>query len=348
MKFINFSALAALTLLAASGFTEAKFAPTNFVAKKTARADPALKDAFLSPEAQTKAVATRSDVSSRGGSLVTTALTKLTYYAEVVWTIGIAIFMVVWLRSKSQYDAANAGGSAYVDELPNFNKQVLKEGFCINLDNSATFLGLGTFKLCGIADLLLVIGSYFLYKDRLDIGNNKLIFYGSAGYTLLHGAVHGFEVDQTGQLVSPDNSTFMNVLGVFLLAAITGFTPIGIKGIFDDAGKKGGDLVAIGAWIFFVAFYALGIKEKVYALTYINVTIYLSIFGTRAFLLGKDNEDRLNFYSGNNKLATVIAATANIIVMCMEPLACKDWFASVGGHLWFDVTLWLFMMSIMA
>eukprot|EP00553_Chaetoceros_curvisetus_P009945 CAMPEP_0204617644 /NCGR_PEP_ID=MMETSP0717-20131115/4551_1 /ASSEMBLY_ACC=CAM_ASM_000666 /TAXON_ID=230516 /ORGANISM="Chaetoceros curvisetus" /LENGTH=348 /DNA_ID=CAMNT_0051631217 /DNA_START=38 /DNA_END=1084 /DNA_ORIENTATION=- len=348
MKFINFTAIAALALLAASGVTEAKFAPSTFVAKKTAGANPALKEAFLAKESSSKAVSTRADVSSRGGDLVTAAMTRLTFYAEVIWTIGISVFMFLWLRSKGEYEAGTPKGSGYSDTFPNFNKQVLQEGFCINLNKADTFLGLGTFKICGIADLILVVGSYFLYKDRLDIGNNKLIYYGSAGYTLLHGAVHGFEVDQTGQLVSDENSPAMNALGVFLLAAITCFTPIGIKGIFEDCGKEGGLMYGVAAWIFFVAFYALGIKEKVYALTYINVTIFLSIFATRVFLMGRKDENRLNFYMGNNKMATVIAASANILIMCCEPLVCKDWFASVGGHLWFDVTLWLFMMSIMA
>uniref|UniRef100_A0A6S8YPN0 Uncharacterized protein n=1 Tax=Chaetoceros debilis TaxID=122233 RepID=A0A6S8YPN0_9STRA len=140
----------------------------------------------------------------------------------------------------------------------------------------------------------------------------------------------------------------MNLLGVGLMTLITAFTPIGIKGAFDDAGKEGGLAAGVAAWIGFVIYYVIGIKEKVYALTYINVTIFLSIFGARTLLLKKNDEKRLGFYMGPSVLATVIAATANIVVMCFEPLACKDWFASVGGHIWFDVTLWLFMMSVMA
>ncbi len=208
--------------------------------------------------------------------------------------------------------------------------------------------GLGTLKLCGIADALLIISSYFIFKDKLDIGANKLVYYGSAAYTLIHGAVHFFEIDQTGQIWSSENSLGMNLLGVGLMALITGFTPIGIIGVFEAAGKEGGLAAGIAAWIGFVLYYVFGIKEKVYALTYINVTIFLSIFGARSLLLKKNDEKRLDFYTGPTVLATVIAASANIIVMCFEPLACKDWFASVGGHIWFDVTLWLMMMSVMA
>lgn len=194
----------------------------------------------------------------------------------------------------------------------------------------------------------MIIGSYFVFKDKLDIGSNKLIYYGSAAYTLIHGAVHFFEVDQTGEIWDPNKSLGMNLLAVGLMALITAFTPIGVNQTFEQAGKEGGMAAGIAAWIGFVVYYVFGIKNKVYALTFINVTIFLSIFGSRTLLLPKNDEKRLGFYMGPSVLATVIAASANIVVMCFEPLACKDWFASVGGHIWFDVTLWLFMMSVMA
>mmetsp|Transcript_18771 Transcript_18771/g.26027 ORF Transcript_18771/g.26027 Transcript_18771/m.26027 type:complete len:344 (-) Transcript_18771:523-1554(-) len=341
MKCMKLSALLglfAVCLLSGPVSTDAKkFAPTSFIAKKNAVKNADIlsqkKDGF-----QSSAV-----VESRGGELITTARTRLSYYAELAWTAGIAIFMVLWLRSKSLYDS-NPG--SYTDEFPHFNEMVLKDGFCINPTPSGPS-GLGTLKLCGIADALLIAGSYLFFKDKLDLGSNKLIFYGSAGYTLLHGAIHFFEVDQTGIIWDPNNSLATNLLGVGLLAVITAFTPIGINSAFESAGKKGGLAAGIATWIAFVLFYALGIKEKVYALTFINVTIFLSIFGARTFLLNKDDESRLDFYMGPSVLASVIAITANIVVMCFEPLACKDWFASVGGHIWFDVTLWFMMMSVM-
>eukprot|EP01083_Nonionella_stella_P074159 201052_1 len=129
--------------------------------------------------------------------------------------------------------------------------------------------GLGTLKLCGIADALLIIGSYFVFKDKLDIGNNKIVYYGSAAYTVVHGAVHFFEIDQSGQIWTSDQSMGMNLLGVGLMTLITAFTPIGINSAFKQAGKEGGLAAGVAAWIGFVIYYVFGIKEKVYALTYI-------------------------------------------------------------------------------
>jgi hypothetical protein len=275
-----------------------------------------------------------------GGYLANQAKLSLSYYVDIAWSVIILIFMVFWFRSKIQFEAGN-----YVHAFPNFNTMVLKDGFCINPTPKGP---LGTLKLCGIADAILTSGSYLRFRDKLNIGRNKVFFYASAGYTLLHGAIHFFEVDQTGQIFSSANSMGQNVLGVALLAVITAFTPIGINGTFNQIGKKGGLVVGVAAWVAFVLFYMFGIKEKVYALTYINVTIFLSIFGSRALLLKKKDPRRLEFYMGPSVLKTIIATTVNIMVMCFEHLACKDWFASVGGHIWFDVTLWVMLMSAMA
>jgi hypothetical protein len=316
--------------------TSIKMNPAGFK-KQTLDSTVALDDepALLSPAGPETSLKARG-----GGYLTNQAMLSLTYYADIAWNFSLLIFMVFWLRSKTQFETGN-----YVDAFPNFNTMVLKDGFCINPTPKGP---LGTLKLCGIADATLIIGSYLMFKDKLDIGMNKLLFLASAGYTVLHGAIHFFEVDQSGQIFSSDNSMFQNVLGVALLAVITAFTPIGINGTFNQVEKKGGLVVGVAAWVAFVLFYMFGIKEKVYALTYINVTIFLSIFGSRALLLKKKDPKRLEFYMGPSVLKTIIAVTANIAVMCFEPLACKDWFASVGGHVWFDVTLWLMLMSVMA
>ena len=129
---------------------------------------------------------------------------------------------------------------------------------------------------------------------------------------------------------------------------VTEFLNYDLKTEHHQVGKNGGIVVGVAAWVAFILFYMFGIKEKVYALTYINVTIFFPIFGSRALLLKKKDPKRLDFYMGPSVLKTIIATTANIVVMCFEPLACKDWFASVGGHVWFDVTLWLMLMSVMA
>jgi len=298
--------------------------------------------ALLSSSEVTK---TPHSLKTRGGnSLITPAKINLSFYAELGWTISISIFMLLWLYSMKMYDSSPTD---YVDKFPNFNKMVLRDGFCINPNPSGPS-GLGTLKLCGIADALLIICSYFAYKDKLHIGKNRTIFFFCAGYTFLHGSLHFLEINGKGDIWNPNKSLWQNALSVGSLTLITAITPMGISDNFKQANKKGGLIIGITAWIAFVLLYIVGIKDMAYALTYINVTIFLSLFGSRTFLFKKDDPKRLKYYTGSSVLLTVLAVTANIVVMCIEPLVCKAWFASVGGHIWFDVTLWLMFMSVMA
>lgn len=360
MKLSNFIALCALSFSAVSGVAEAKFAPTSFVGKKqkTPSNDVSqLNEALLSSRGGSASSHSNVSVTKRSGeawklsSLVSrvrggiaeSVTPEFTFYMDIFWTVLVTAFMYLWLNSRSIFESS----TEYPDTFPNFNKQVLVDGFCIEQNKEDTLLGLGTLKWCGIVDAFLIISSYFKYKDTFSVGNNKLVYYGSAAYTLIHGLIHGLEVDQTGLIWSENNSLFENISGVALLALITGFTPIGIKSNFDAAGKENGLLVGVAAWIGFVLYYMFGIKEKVYALTYINATIFLSIFASRALVFKKDDPNRTQFYFGKSIMATIIALTVNMIVMAFEPLVCKDWFAGVGGHVWFDVTLWLMMMSMM-
>jgi len=130
MKLFKLSTLLALSaacLLAGSITTDAKkFTPTSFVARKNHG------DAIHSVESMTQSkvsgrgLQSKGAMKTRGGDLITAASTRLSYYAELIWSVGIAIFMVVWLRSKNQFDSSP---NTYVDEFPNFNEMVLKDGF---------------------------------------------------------------------------------------------------------------------------------------------------------------------------------------------------------------------------
>lgn len=357
MKLLNSSiALLLLSLATFSSVSEAKLAPTTFVGKSKARfpneaslsevlGEPEQKQSHAHPKSKSKSLSALSSLTRLAGGSAESVSPAFTYYMDIFWTGLTVVFMAVWLMSMQKFN-----NSSYENvKFPFFNKQVLIDGFCLAQEKSETLFGLGTLKLCGIVDLLLVTFSYFKYKDSFDVegSNNKLIYFASAAYTLFHGSIHGFEVDQTGRLVSDENGLVMNIVGVVVLALITAITPIGIKGNFDQAEKPGGLATGIAVWLGLVAFYAIGIQEKVFALTFINVTIFLSIFGSRALVFDKDDEKRLDYYQGKTIMATILAATANIVVMCFEPLVCKNWFASVGGHIWFDVTLWMLMMSLM-
>lgn len=69
---------------------------------------------------------------------------------DVAWTLLVGVFMFYWLQSRQAFEASLDQGVPYLDQLPNFNKQVLVDGFCIAQDKAKTLFGLGTLKLCGM------------------------------------------------------------------------------------------------------------------------------------------------------------------------------------------------------
>ena len=258
------------------------------------------------------------------------------------------VFLVLWVRSLL---TMNTPG--YVDSFPNFNTVVLKQGFC-NKVLEAGSKGIPTQTMCGIIDLILVTVSSVLLKNKIKGDDGKItpLFLVTAIYTLIHGATHysvqKFPSISTGPLLN--GNIVESVVGLALLAVVMIFAPAGLWTILEDANINNALPIAGGFWVAIVALYALVIKQKEFALTYINVTIFLAIYGVRPLLVGKDKPEdidtRVKSLPKNIPLY-LLATTAAIGVMCFEPLVCKDWFSQVGGHVWFDIALFAMLMSNM-
>ena len=134
------------------------------------------------------------------------------------------------------------------------------------------------------------------------------------------------------------------------------FVPLIIKTNFDASPKtkdfKFTNPVAVFfVWLISVWAYGFVFNQREYALTYINVVIFLLYYGTRALLIGIKTpedikarevalDDRFpNFWFG--QLTTIVV----IFIMCSEPLFCDGWFGKAGGHVLFEVALYSYLMS---
>ena len=178
MKLLNSSiAVLLLSLATLSSVSEAKLAPTTFVGKRKASfpneaslsevlGEPEQKQTHSKTSSKSKSLSTLSSLMRLAGGSTESVSPALTYYMDLFWTGFTVVFMALWLKSMKQFNLAGTSENIdYLDEFPNFNEQVLNDGFCILQEGSSHLFGLGTLKLCGIADLLLVIFSYFKYKD---------------------------------------------------------------------------------------------------------------------------------------------------------------------------------------
>ena len=273
------------------------------------------------------------------------SIATTTYYADLIWGGGTLVFLVLWIRSLLLFQKPN-----YPDEFPNFNKMVLKAGFCNAIDPSPWP---PTQTLCGIVDLLLVIGSYFLLGDAVKTpeGGLKPAYLASIIYTLIHGATHySVQINpdiSTGPLWDPNNLA-MSIIGTALMSVVMIFAPLLLYFLLETVNVSNALPIAGGYWAAVIAIFAIFLNDKAFALTYINVTIFLTIFGLRPFLIGKDTTEDIEKRVSMTPLSLplfLVSTSFAIGIMCMEPLVCKSWFESIGGHVWFDIALFVMLTN---
>lgn len=326
------------------------FLPSSSIKNKRSSSSAA-SGAFISSRSAALDLSKSSLPQARGGGSILDLLdkdkriAKITYYSDLLWGGSTLVFLILWLRSMAAYGKPN-----YVNEFPNFNAMVLNEGFCNAISPSPWP---PTQTLCGIVDLILVLGSYFLAGDiiRTPDGKLKPFYLGSAIYTLIHGFTH-YSVEKnpsisTGPLWDKNNLG-ISLVGTALLSVVMIFAPAILWMILDSLDISNALPLAGGYWAAVVAVFVMALNRKEFALTYINVTIFLTIYGLRPFLIGKDTPDDIErrvSQTPSNIPLYLITTTAAIGIMCMEPLVCKDWFESVGGHVWFDVALFALLFN---
>jgi len=292
-----------------------------------------------------------NDLQARGGGPVTVVtdearrIAKVTYLFDKIWAGATLIFLILWVKSLMNFQ-----DSDYVDTFPNFNKMVLEDGFC-NKISPAPFPPTQT--LCGIVDLILVVGSYFILGDKVKGADGKLSmgFLTSAIYTLIHGATHYSVQKNPGIAKGPlwiPGDLKMSIIGTVLMSVVMIFAPALLYLILDSIDVENALSISGGYWVAIIAFFAVFLKNKAFALTYINVTIFLTFFGLRSLLIKADTDKDIETRAGQTpkQLKMYLITTSLAIgLMCMEPLVCKDWYESIGGHVWFDFGLFLMLMS---
>jgi len=324
------------------------FAPASFLPKKNHHHHRRL---MKTVDDQTQASATTA-ISSRGGSKLDDATVKLaearrqfrimlSYGADVVFTLTMTVLLYFWVKSMN---AQNAEPASY----PYFAQSVLEDGFC-NKDFHKAGTKYLTQKICSVTDWVMVGLSYVVAKAR---GKDKSkTFLASAAFTVFHGIVHywvGIDTELTSGPVKGG--------GMAILAVIMGFIPVLATYVMNFApSTKDSKLkipIALGAWAGSVFIFKEILKMKQYSLTYINVTLFLAFFGSRALLLrpttpeNKEAREKLdkevvyiNFYPG------LVTAAIVIFITFSEPMFCDGWFGDAGGHLLFEIALYAFLMQ---
>ena len=250
---------------------------------------------------------------------------KISYYIDTFFLLSSVLFTGVFVNAVSEFRSGT--GTGY------FDPKVVEEGFCNHPE-------LPTMQHCAFFDWAMAgFLLFFGYRSpQLD--------YGAIGYMFGHGQGH-WEAHINPIAENPEISKPIEIL---LLSIIIGFA--GCQFIFDVLsqnkgwGKKTSALFAGTLLASMCYIYAVYIQYKVFALTFINMSILLMLHIGRALFLGYESDEDIKFRSKKmglkNRSAFIINYTTEFLIMAitwLEPLTCSAFFSHIGGHFWFDVAL---------
>lgn len=338
MKIFHFSTLLALCALCFATSEAIKFSPASFLPKAKLNNKNVGATSISLADQPTAVIGGAKDSAVSAPSDEDLAQVNLSYYLDIFSAVAMSAFTFFWIKSMH---ASNETPPSF----PYFAESVLDVGFC-NKNFNKEGTELLTQKICGIVDFIMVGGSYLLAKSK---GVDKSpIFIASAIYTIIHGLVH-YSV-----FLGLDSRGPVDTLSLAILAIILIFCPVSLWSVLNVAPKTKDTGLAIPlsaiAWAVSVYAYGAVFKMKQYALTYINVVIFLLMFVSRALLIGKttpgdiDARIQLNSQFGNFWLGQ-LSTVAVIVILCSEPFFCNSWFGEAGGHVLFDMALYFYLLS---
>jgi hypothetical protein len=257
---------------------------------------------------------------------------KQSYYADILWTLLNFAFLGVWLYQIINNE--NDEGKVTI-----FDSQFMENGFC-NLP-SLSGGGVTGFKsptqiACFVFDSAMAAAViYYIWKVP--------IARGMAGYLVVHGLAHGLiymgKIDPTMDL-----DTMWETV---ILAAILSMGALGVYQTMIDVGKNRAVALIVSGFVdlLFTSLFKVYLKKGVYVLTYVNIVINLCVSMPRVLLVPPTKVDsRLRAFLGPYYFYEYIFfITLMNAVIWIEPLFCSEWFAKIGGHVWFDISLFVVM-----
>ena len=253
-------------------------------------------------------------------------LAKKTYVFDGAMVAANLAFVYTWVFKSDKYFS------------PNF----MKDGFCNSPD--AVF---HTQRNCGIFDWVVAALTFATIKK------NGVKSLGPLGDGVLYPLVHGTAHFLISTHFIDVEKTVEGPLEIGILAFILAMGPVGA--VWQLAKGKGWNdmalmaAVALGLDALVTWFFVSHIKKGVFVLLYINVVINLMLFLTRVlffnpFKEGAEGAAAVKFRlssTGPHVTASLASIAFMVFVMWVEPTMCDSLVAKIGGHIWFDVALFV-------
>eukprot|EP00574_Skeletonema_japonicum_P013134 CAMPEP_0201718838 /NCGR_PEP_ID=MMETSP0593-20130828/4275_1 /ASSEMBLY_ACC=CAM_ASM_000672 /TAXON_ID=267983 /ORGANISM="Skeletonema japonicum, Strain CCMP2506" /LENGTH=328 /DNA_ID=CAMNT_0048209225 /DNA_START=14 /DNA_END=1000 /DNA_ORIENTATION=- len=271
----------------------------------------------------------------------------LSYGLDILNCTAVILLLFCWLSDMNHFNpttTTTAGSNANndnVDSLLFLSKSFLTNGFCLApkiFDN--THFSCAAFDFfCACICILAIL----LAKQRSN--NNKKdkskILPGNVIYFLAHAYGH-YKFSTVVNTSDWEESTAEKIQSAITLSFILSIGPLNAASVLIKAKKlspphayiMAGSIVTI-----LVGVYYFILNHPSYALLYINISIILSISLPKLLFVKYTSEEDVQLRSKEGVLIRLVSQLIVLTVIVCEPFFCDVFFAGIGGHFLFDLSL---------
>ena len=273
----------------------------------------------------------------------------LSWRLDILSCSAVIFLLFCWLSDmKHLNQTTTTTGATTNDDSLLLSKSFLTNGFCLApqlFDNTHFSCASFDFFCACVCILAILVGNVVTNKAAKKKEKKKsLILPGSAIYFLAHSYGHyAFSsVDNEQQFTSDSESITEKIQSAIILSSILSIGPLEAASTLIKSKKLSPRLAYIMAGsmlAILVGIYHFVLFKPAYALLYINISIILSISLPKLVFVGYTSEQDVKLRSNDFGLFRMLSGMFVMVVIICEPFFCDVFFARIGGHFLFDLSL---------
>jgi hypothetical protein len=276
----------------------------------------------------------------------------LSWRLDILSCSAVIFLLICWLSDMKQLNqTTTTTGATTNDDSLLLSKSFLTNGFCLApqlFDNTHFSCASFDFFCACVCILAILVGNVVTNINNGGANNKKkkksLILPGSAIYFLAHSYGHYTfsSVDNEQQFTSDSESITEKIQSAIILSSILSIGPLEAASTLIKSNKLSPRLAYIMAGSMLavlVGIYHFVLFNPSYALLYINISIILSISLPKLVFVGYTSEQDVKLRSKEVSLFRILSGMFVMVVIICEPFFCDVFFARIGGHFLFDLSL---------
>jgi len=281
----------------------------------------------------------------------------LSWRLDILSCTAVIALLFCWLSDMNQLQQQSSSENESDDDSLFLSKSFLTNGFCLApqlFDNTHFSCASFDFFCACICILAVLVGNIIVNNDHGAANKTfSTILPGNAIYFLAHSYGHyTFSTvvvnNEQQQFTSDSESITEKIQSAIILSFILSIGPLEAASTLIKSNKlspryayiMAGSMLAIQ-----VGIYHLVLFNPSYALLYINISIILSISLPKLLFVGYTSEQDVKLRSTESSLWRTLSGLLVLVVLISEPFFCDVFFAKIGGHFLFDLTLALDVLT---